>query len=103
MGERSGNGAIASAEELNQHRSTTCPPHTFAFKKCVMDILRSKKSPYDKDVVINMDNAGWVKTSDLKTVVLDELPGVKVSAERLISLVYDDRYQCMQMWRDDPH
>jgi hypothetical protein len=67
-----------------------------------MDILRSKKSPYDKNVVIDMDQAGWVRTSDLIVAVQDELPGVKVSIARLISLVYDDRFQCLQMWRDDP-
>jgi hypothetical protein len=67
-----------------------------------MDILRSKKSPHDKSVAIDMDVAGWVRTKDLITAVQDELPGVKVSIARLISLVYDDRFQCLQMWRDDP-
>jgi hypothetical protein len=90
MGERSGRGAIASATELRQYKSTTCPPHTFHFKKCVLDILRNKKSPYDKDVVINMDAAGWVKSTDLVTVLQDELPGVRVTIGRLISLVYED-------------
>ena len=42
VSERSGDGTIATIAELNQHKSTTCPPHTFAFKKCVLDILRSK-------------------------------------------------------------
>ena len=51
-----------------------------------------------KSVEIDMDEAGWVSVSDLIRVIADELPGVKPFPGRLVSLVYSDKFQSMQMW-----
>ena len=100
--EQTEEGHIATFAELERHKPGSYPPHTPTFADTVLDLLRDMKTRRTRIVHDAIKEAitpeGWVSVTALITALQDEIPGGRLSVERLISLVRDDRYQRMQMW-----
>jgi hypothetical protein len=95
-------GHIATITELENHRSNVAVPATESLVTLVLHALRTLKSRRGISYDLEISREAWVSASNLAAAISDDLPGVRMTVPRLISIVYGDASRRMQMWINQP-